>query len=84
VTATALYPHTVSHGHYTVEQVEGETCVECGLRFRTGQAWVYLTPGLPDARLARHVACVELPAAPASKPRKANCTCACHGTGAAL
>lgn len=57
MTAAALYPHTVSHGHYTVEQVEGEACAVCCGPIRRGQAWVYLVPGLPDARLARHAAC---------------------------
>lgn len=57
MTAAALYPHTVSHGHYTVDQIEGETCAECRLPFRPGQTWTYLVPGLPDARLARHAAC---------------------------
>lgn len=57
MTATVAHPHTVSHGHYTLDQIEGEACAVCGDTFQRGQAWVYLTPGLPDARLARHTAC---------------------------
>lgn len=51
------FPVRVDAGHLTLDQLEGEACAECAKPFRLGQAWVYVVPALPDARLARHVAC---------------------------
>lgn len=53
----ADFPVHVYTGHLTADQLDGEACAECGGPFRRGQSWVYLMPGLPDARLARHTAC---------------------------
>ena len=55
--ADRTYPVSQSTGHYTLDQIEGEACVQCGYPFHRGQTWVYLMPGLPDAQLARHAAC---------------------------
>lgn len=51
------FPVHVYAGHLTLDQLEGETCTECAKPFRRGQAWVYVKPAMPDAKLARHVAC---------------------------
>lgn len=51
------FPVHVYAGHLTEAQLEGEACAKCNRTFRLGQAWVYVVPAMPDARLARHVAC---------------------------
>ena len=51
------FPVHVYAGVLTQAQLDGEACAVCARSFRLGQAWVYVVPALPDARLARHVAC---------------------------
>ena len=53
----ADFPVHVYAGALTQAQLDGEACAVCARPFRLGQAWVYVVPAMPDARLARHVAC---------------------------
>lgn len=53
----AAFPVHVYAGALTEAQLDGEACAVCARSFRLGQAWVYVTPAMPDAKLARHVAC---------------------------
>lgn len=51
------FPVHVWAGPLTQPQLDGEACAVCARPFRLGQAWVYVKPALPDAKLVRHVAC---------------------------
>lgn len=60
---TAAYPHSVSTGPYTLDQLEGEDCASCGRPFAIGE------PSRPFKQVLCHqlFAHVECPKAGASK-----------------
>ena len=45
---TTAYPHSVSTGAYTIEQLEGEDCASCGRPFAIGE------PSRPFERILCH------------------------------
>jgi hypothetical protein len=44
----AAFPHSVSTGRYTIEQLEGEDCASCGRPFVIGE------PSRPSERILCH------------------------------
>jgi hypothetical protein len=45
---TAAYPHSVSTGRYTIDQLEGEHCASCARPFVVGE------PSRPSERILCH------------------------------
>lgn len=53
----AAYPYSCQTGRYTVDQIDGEACAECGEWFQIGEDTVPTGVTVDGAPLFRHEQC---------------------------